>query len=1160
VEEARQNRQRRRLSLKISSIYAVVGALWIFFSDRVAAVFSNTPQDLAQIETIKGWLFVLLTALLLYNLVSRGVKRLEVSQEAFLESEEKYRALVETTETGYAILDHQGKVLDANVHYAKLTGHNTLQEILGRSVTEWTAAYDVERITEEVSKCREENFTRRLRIDYMDKSGNIIPVEMNSTSIHSAEGTVILALCVDINERKRAEDALKESELRFRTIFEHTAVGVAQVDSHTGRFVRINKKFCDIVGYSPVEMLGRDFQSITHPGDLETSLNNNARLVAGEVNSYTMEKRYIHRNGAIVWVNLTISALWATGEKQDFHVAVVEDITERKRAEEKLKEYEKVVEGVDEMIVVIDRDYRYLIANRAFLNYRELEREQVVGRLVAEILDKEVFEKVVKKKLDECFEGNVIRYEMKYNFPNLGERDLFISYFPIEGPAGVDRAACVFQDITERKRAGELLQQSNARISHLNDVLHAIRDVGRLINSEKNPIELLNAVCHSLVQTRGYVMVWIGIPDADSKGLVPVAHSGGGADFIQHAPIAWDNSPAGQGPAVTAMRERRAVVFDDPAADSHLTLWDDPVMTHGCASSASVPLIHEERLFGVLTVKADRRHAFDPEDVELLSSLAADLARALQSLENEVARERAEKALRGSEKKFRLIFEMSPDSVNLNRASDGKYIDINENFTKATGYTREEVTSAESTIESIIWNDPEDRKRLADALRSTGVVQNMEAIFRAKDGTVRMGLLSARLLRIDRENVILSITRDITERKRAEAALRESEELYRTLVSLSPDAISVVDQDGLLTFASPRARQTFGHSPDEEILGRSLLSWVAPEEQEKATANIAHLMGEGTLTDTEYTLMRKDGTRFFGECNAAVIHSPEGSPMRMIIVTRDITERKRAEEERRRLEDRLQRAEKMEALGTLAGGVAHDLNNVLGIVVGYSELLTNDSHASSSTRSRANEILKGGQRAAAIVQDLLTLARRGVSNRKVLNLNHIVLECRNSPEFAGVFSYHPNTRIETDLEEHLLNISGSAVHLGKSLMNLVSNAAEAMPNGGEITIKTRNRYLDKPVSGYDEVREGDYVVLSVSDTGEGIPAGDLKRIFEPFYTKKVMGRSGTGLGTGCHLGYSQGSSGIYQCGESGRQRNHFHPLCSCDKRGNIPGAGCHIRC
>jgi signal transduction histidine kinase/CheY-like chemotaxis protein len=231
-----------------------------------------------------------------------------------------------------------------------------------------------------------------------------------------------------------------------------------------------------------------------------------------------------------------------------------------------------------------------------------------------------------------------------------------------------------------------------------------------------------------------------------------------------------------------------------------------------------------------------------------------------------------------------------------------------------------------------------------------------------------------------------------------------------------------------------------------------------------------------------------------------------------VIAIRDITERKQAEEEKQSLEERLNRAEKMEALGTLAGGVAHDLNNVLGIVVGYSEMLLDDVDESSSLRHGLKNIMTGGQRAAAIVDDLLTLARRGVPGRSILNLNKIIADCKKSPEFESLSYQHPSVKIKTDIDPDLLNISGSSVHLGKSLYNLISNASEAMAKGGTATIKTRNQYLDKPIQGYDKIREGDYVVLSVSDTGEGIQEADLKRIFEPFYTKKVMGRSGTGLG------------------------------------------------
>jgi nitrogen-specific signal transduction histidine kinase/CheY-like chemotaxis protein len=227
---------------------------------------------------------------------------------------------------------------------------------------------------------------------------------------------------------------------------------------------------------------------------------------------------------------------------------------------------------------------------------------------------------------------------------------------------------------------------------------------------------------------------------------------------------------------------------------------------------------------------------------------------------------------------------------------------------------------------------------------------------------------------------------------------------------------------------------------------------------------------------------------------------------------RDITDRLQADTEKKRLEKQLEQAQRMEALGTMAGEVAHDLNNVLGVLVGYSELLLSDLEATSPFRPFLKNILEGSLKATAIVQDLLTMARRGVSNKKIINLNHIALDCLNSPEFGKFISSYPDLTIKTHLDEDLFNMSGSAVHLGKTLFNLVANACEAMANGGTLTIKTSSQYLDRPIQGYDDVKKGDYVVLTVSDTGEGILENDLKRVFEPFYTKKFMGRSGTGLG------------------------------------------------
>ena len=223
-------------------------------------------------------------------------------------------------------------------------------------------------------------------------------------------------------------------------------------------------------------------------------------------------------------------------------------------------------------------------------------------------------------------------------------------------------------------------------------------------------------------------------------------------------------------------------------------------------------------------------------------------------------------------------------------------------------------------------------------------------------------------------------------------------------------------------------------------------------------------------------------------------------------------ERKNAEKEKDHLRLRLAQAEKMEALGTLAGGVAHDLNNVLTGLITYPELLLMKMEENNPFREYIKKIKTSGEKATSIVQDLLTLARRGVSVAKVVNIDNIVQEYLISPEYEKLKLFHPEVRIKTSFENNLLNILGSPIHLFQTVMNLVSNAAESMPDGGEISISTKNIYIDSPSRDYDGLKEGDYAVLTVSDAGIGMTSEDMERIFEPFYTKKVMGRSGTGLG------------------------------------------------
>jgi len=242
------------------------------------------------------------------------------------------------------------------------------------------------------------------------------------------------------------------------------------------------------------------------------------------------------------------------------------------------------------------------------------------------------------------------------------------------------------------------------------------------------------------------------------------------------------------------------------------------------------------------------------------------------------------------------------------------------------------------------------------------------------------------------------------------------------------------------------------------------------------------------------------------------IHSDSEYEADFIITVYDVTERIQAEKQKRLLQEKLEQAEKMEALGVLAGGVAHDLNNMLGPLVGYPELILRKLPDDSPIRNQVKKIGDSARNASNVIQDLLALARRGRYEMEPINLNKVIVDYLESPIHVQKCQNNPNIEINYDLDENINNILGSGPHLYKVIMNLIVNAFESMPDGGDLSITTTQAHLNKLYGGYDKIEKGEYNILRIRDSGMGIEHEDIDRIFEPYFSRKKMGSSGSGLG------------------------------------------------
>jgi PAS domain S-box-containing protein len=749
----------------------------------------------------------------------RDLNESRVAEDALNQSEERFRLLLEAVPDGVVIADTDGRIVLVNAQAERLFGYER-EELLGRPVevllpAERRKAHARHRAAYQVDpKVRE--MGAGLVLAGVRKDGSQFPVDVSLSPLAASEGKLVLASVRDVGERRRAEEALLESEQRFRKAFEFAAIGMALV-APDGRFLQANDSLCQLVGYTAAELRERTFQDITYPDDLEADLHFVEQMLDGRIRSYQMEKRYFHRLGHIVWVLLSVS-LVRTREGAPLH---------------------------------------------------------------------------------------------------------FISQI---------------QDITERKRAEEDLARSQARLEEAQRI----------------------------------------------------AQMGDWRRDGPDAPLTWSGETY--------------------------------------------------RIFGL-----------DPAE--------------------------------GPPTYERLLEVVHPE-------------------------------------------DREDFDRVVKTCRREGKPYSHQYRIVRPDGAVRW--VEGRGEPVVEDEGTTLVTRgtaqDITEDKAAEARLAEAEERYRTLVEQLPLAIysRPLDLSYPNLYVSPQVEQLLGYPAeawlnDPDLLGRI----VHPDDRDRVLSDAERVRGSGAPLHEEYRYVKPDGSIVWAQDETYVVCDENGEPQCVQGYLLDITKRKLAEEERDRLREELHHAQKLEAVGRLAGGVAHDFNNMLTAIKGYSELLLDGLDPDSPQRAEAEQIRRAAAQAAVLPRQLLAFSRKQVLESKLIDLNEVVSEA------AGLVRLLVGERIElvTELAARAPAVVADPSQVEQVLINLATNARDAMPEGGTLTIATRNAEIDADTAREHDSAAGRYVVVSVSDSGVGMDPATLARVFEPFFTTKGVGK-GSGLGLASAYGITRQSGGF----------------------------------
>lgn len=900
-----------------------------------------------------------------------------------------------------------------------------------------------------------------------------------------------------------AELENRKSQKEIRAAFYGIGDGVIATDP-VGNVRRMNPVAETLTGWTEEEALGQPLTEVFHIVNEESRAKVESPvdfvLREGLVVGLANHTLLISRDGTERPIADSGAPILDEDGNVTGVVLVFRDQTEEREAQKALTLFRSLVDQSNDSIEVLDFETgRFLDINEKGCKDLGYSREESLSLSVFDIdpiIDQSIYSRM-KEDIQKSYvflwegmhkrkDGTLFPVEVNLKYVKF-DREYLIS---------------VVRDITERKRAEE-------RVRKLNRVYVVLSNINQAIVRTRDPHELFERVCRIAVEDGGFGMAWVVQPHESTQEVSLAAYAGIDEEDLRDFRFTMKDDSSGWGPSGTALREGRHSIIDDIATDERMAPWSAGALRRGFRSAAAFPLIVSGFVRGVFSLYANESHFFDDEELKLLDELAMDISYAMEFMEKEAERKRAEDALRENEEKYRGLIENSIDVIYSVDAETEEFRYLSPSVEGLLGYTEEDIRQMNGRIRfltHVLGKEFVPMKKRFELMKSGEEISSgsSEGWWTTKSGEKRYILDHWRVIIKDGKLLGTNgILRDITNRKRAEESLLQSEKSLRQILESLPFGVMIIGKDKKLRFANKITVDLTGFASEEEMKNIICHTFLCSAEVGKCPI----LDLEERVDKSERVLLTKDGRHIpILKSVVPIVLNGEEVLLESFI---DITEKKQAEEMQEKLRTRLLQSQKLEAIGTLAGGIAHDFNNILAAIIGYSELAIPEASEGSQIRSDLSKILQAGNRARDVVNQILTFSRQREEGKTPLNIGPIVKEVMKL-----LRATLPSTiSIVTDIKPETGFVIADPSQIHQVVMNLCTNASHAMrEKGGALTVILDEITIDETfVSMNPKASKGIYLQLVVSDTGHGMTKNVMERIFEPYYTTKGPGE-GSGLG------------------------------------------------